>query len=114
MANYKEITGTGTSWRRAKKVIIDNPAHSSLPKTALFIEEDAVSINEKIISTDAGSVTAYFNPQDGIELRDPQTGEKTGVIVGQTYLYQLLYSLYMQTAENRDNYKPIDIGSSEN
>lgn len=100
MANYKEQTGSGTSWTRAKQVIINNNYNST--KNILFFEEDIATVGDKVFQSSAGMVTAAFDPEYLINLRDPQTGEKTGNVIPQSVIYQAIYSLYLDLAEARD------------
>lgn len=109
MSNYKETTETGTAWRRARQVLIKND-YDSPQKTIIFTEEDIVSIGDRVIKTDAGMLVATYAPENLISLRDPNTGEKTGNVILQSLVYQALYSLYLETAENRDqNISPVQI-----
>jgi len=108
MANYKEITGSGSSWTRAYRVTIENPIKPSVinPLKMIFLEEEVVKLDEKIVTNHSGSVTLFYDPQGGIELLDIETGEKTGALISQQYVYTILYSLYMHGAYLRDNELP--------
>ena len=107
MANYKQTTGTGTTWRRAKQVLIKNDI-SAAQKTILFFEEDIANIGNKNFTNDAGILQTNYKPEYVINLRNPQTGELTGNVITQALVYQALYSLYLDVAELRDN--PVDLG----
>ena len=100
MANYKETTGTGTSWKRARQVIINN--NYSGTKNIMFFEEDIAELGGNVFRTDAGLVTTTFDAEAIIPLRDPETGERTGNVISQALVYQALYSLYLDLAESRD------------
>ena len=100
MANYKEQTGSGTSWTRAKQVIINNNYNSA--KNIVFFEEDIATVGDKVFQTNAGMLNTPFNAQALINLRDPETGEKTGNVLPQALIYQAIYSLYLDLAEARD------------
>ena len=102
MANYKETTGAGVSWRRAKQVIINNPLEATTSKQIMFIEEDVVSLENNIFKKDAGFVSTNYDKDYLISLRNPETGEKTGTTISQSIIYQALYSLYLDIAEARD------------
>ena len=102
MANYKEVKGSGTSWRRAKQVIINNPLETNTGKQIMFIEEDVVSLDGNVFKKDVGFVSTNYNKDYIINLRDPATGERTGTTISQSVIYQALYSLYLDIAENRD------------
>lgn len=100
MANYQETTDLASAWKRCNRVIVDNPLDAT--PSVRFYEENVVSMPIAKVRADAGTVTAQFNPDEQIMLRDPQTGELTGAYVTQAHLYQAIYSLYMQLALRRD------------
>lgn len=101
MSNYKETTGAGTTWRRAKQVLIRNDINSD-KKPIMFFEEDLANVGGKNFTNDVGVIQTNYNPEYVINLRDPQTGERTGNVITQALVYQALYSLYLDTAELRD------------
>jgi hypothetical protein len=100
MANYKEQTGSGTSWTRAKQVIINNEYAGN--KNITFFEENIAQLGDKIFKTESGILSTRFDPEYLISLRNPETGEKTGNVILQSLVYQALYSLYLDLAEARD------------
>lgn len=102
MANYRETTAEGTSWRRAKQVAIYNPLEAIASKDILFFEEDVVVIGDKTFHTDSGIVKAVYDPEGVVQLRNPQTGELTGDTIEQKVVYQALFSMYLDAAEARD------------
>lgn len=108
MANYKEQTGSGTSWTRAKQVIINNNYNST--KNILFFEEDIATVGDKVFQTSAGMVSTPFDPQGVISLRDLGTGERTGNVISQATIYQAIYSLYLDLAEARDMVQEPPLG----
>lgn len=101
MANYKETTGSGTAWKRARQVLISNDLNNP-EKTILFFEEDVATIGDKQIKADSRLIQTVFDPEASISLRDPTTGEYTGNTVSQYLVYQALYSLYLNLAEAQD------------
>lgn len=102
MANYRETTAEGTSWRRARQVAISNPLDANSIKEILFFEEDVATLGDKTFHTDSGIVKAVYEPDAVINLRNPQTGEFTGNTLLQKEVYQALFSLYLDAAEARD------------
>ena len=112
MSNYQETTGSGTAWRRAKQVIINNNYVG--PKNVMFFEEDVVLLGDKVFKTEAGMVSSDFDPTYLIQLRDPETGEKTGNVISQAMLYQALSSFYIDLAEKRDIKYQQPVNISEN
>lgn len=105
MPNYKEVTGSGTMWTRCYQIVINNP-YGGLVKSARFFEENVVTIDSTIMQSNRGFIDKTFDPAALIELRDPSTGDKTGQTITQGELYNILYSLYMNTAIERDNFQP--------
>lgn len=116
--NYKQTNLAGTSWVRCKSISITNPlpggtevSYDSITKrqiltpivpTAYFQEEKVISIDDVQNTIDIGICTKKFNPTDIINLRNPETGGLVGTTATHGDLYVLLYSLYLQTAEERD------------
>ena len=104
--NYKETNLTGTAWTRCRAVTINNPLQSSLvdagSPVAYFQEEQVISMEGANLMRDSGACSARFTPNGVIHLRDPETGEATGETVTHAALYAILFSLYMQTALERD------------
>lgn len=101
MPNYQETNAQATAWRRCNRILVENPSGQQ-PRIKLF-EEDIVNINGKIISKDCGVLDEAFSPSSVVMLRDYPSGELTGAYVTQEYVFQVLYSFYMQCAEQRDN-----------
>lgn len=110
MANYKETNLAGVSWVRCKNITITNPIAGAVESgslkplipTAYFKEEKVISIDGIQNTIDVGICYKSFNPTDVINLRNPETGELIGTTATHEELYVLLYSLYLQTAEERD------------
>ena len=113
--NYKETSLAGTSWVRCRAITITNPLagteeldHTGQPigPTAHFTEEKVVTMEGADLRIPAGSCSKPFSPTDTITLLDPATGEATGATVTHAALYGILFSLYMQTAVERDVTNP--------
>ena len=111
--NYKQTDVVGVAWTRCRAVTIVNPLKGKgainplngqeQGPMAFFQEEEVLSIPNNIITTDKGAISKDYVPTDTIPLLDPATGNPTGESVTQAQLYQILYSLYIQTATARDN-----------
>jgi len=101
VANYNETVGTGTMWTRCHKIVIENP-YLGLEKVIKFFEENVVTINNKIIVKESSTVKNSFNPNSTINILDPETGQSTGETITHQELYNILYSLYIQSALERD------------
>lgn len=109
MSNYKETVAEATTWKRCKHIEIFNPLNTG--KYARFNEEEIIQVNGRVLpSYSAGSCETVFDPTANIMLRDVETGELDGTYVTQAHLYQILYSLYMQTALNRDTIQELANG----
>lgn len=108
--NYKETNLTGTAWTRCRAVTINNPLQSSLvdagSPVAYFQEEQVISMEGANLMRDSGACSANFASDGVISLRDLVTGDLTGATTTHAELYQVLYSLYMQTALERDAVTP--------
>ena len=98
--NYREQQATGMEWRRCSTLHIYNPL--SGPKTCRFDEENAVQVGAKEITVPDGYLEKTFDPVATFPLLDPATGQPTEVTMTHGQLYQALFSLYMQTAIERD------------
>lgn len=99
--NYKESTINCTTWTRCRTVTVQNPVGET-PK-AYFQEEECVALpNEQIIKRDLAAVQKEFSPSSTFPILNPQTAEPTGETATHADVYALLFSLYMQTAMERD------------
>lgn len=97
---YQSVESTGSAWTRCASVSIDNRINST--PSATFVENRVCEVAGTSVESFKGSFTVGFDPLQDIQLRDPETGLLTGETAPQAYLYQLLYSLYMQKALERD------------
>lgn len=102
MPNYNEVTAPGTAWRRAYRIVIENPLEPSVQKSIRFFEEDVATIGTRTLKETKGTIEAFFDPFEEIVLRNPATDEMTPITITQQYLYQILYSLYRNKADDRD------------
>lgn len=100
MAQYQEQTGQGQLWQRCYSITIDNPLGGGA--TITFNEEKVMAIGAEVVKTPFTMCRKRFNPQALFPLRNPQTGELTGQNMTHLELYNILYSLYMHTAQQRD------------
>lgn len=102
MANYRESALAGNSYTRCKELYISNPMAGMGSPRVTFIEEEVLNIDANTRQVDAGSCKKIFNSPELIALRNPITSELTGDTLSHEMLYVILYSLYMQTALERD------------
>lgn len=100
MSDYKETHVTGKKWQRCNVVHIDNPYQAQ--PTVTFAEQEVAEVDGATFQTQLGQIVLPFDPAATINLRDPSTGELTGTTVTGGDVYAALYSLYIQSALERD------------
>jgi hypothetical protein len=102
MADYKEQIATGKSWQRCHRLVIENPM-GSIGKVIMY-EERVIDLEGTKVSNQVSFCEKTFDPITGtITLLNPETNEPTGQVVTHLELYNILYSLYIQTALARDS-----------
>lgn len=100
MPDYKETTVTGVAWQRCHTVTAHNPLDGQ-PRVE-FQEEKIVVLDGEPIRQWAPGCSVDFAPDAAVPLLDPATNTPTGESITHARIYQALYSLYMQTATDRD------------
>lgn len=100
MPDYKQSSVAGTSWQRCHTVTV----HNQLGQTPRieFQEEKVINIDGANIPQWVGGCTKDFSPTGSFPLLDPATNAPTSQTMSHGELYVALYSLYMQTALERD------------
>lgn len=102
MANYKEEQLNGAKWQRCNAVHITNSygvtPHIIFGEEQIVLVEGSPPIRININS----QCVAAFNAQSVINIINPLTGEMTGAQYTHQQLYEILYSLYVDTALKRD------------
>jgi len=99
MANYQESAVSGTQWRRASRIVIDNPQQGN--PTILIVEDTATQLGDSVINQPSGNLSATVEQGATFPLVNPATGE----VIGESShdeVYALIYSLYMHLATQRD------------
>ena len=99
MSDYREQAVEGRTWRRCKRLDVINESDT---KFVLFHEEDVAQVGDRQFKTPLSYIRKDFDPENTIDLVDPATGEKTGAQVTEGYLYQILFSAYYASAQERD------------
>lgn len=99
---YQETQVTGSRYRRAKYVNINN-SKGQVPQISFEEERITVLDDGKSFSESVGSLSTAFDATSIIPLLDPETGEDTGNTMTQAEVFQALYSLYFKLAAERDN-----------
>jgi hypothetical protein len=105
MSNYNETNVVGSTWTRCSSVYISN-VYDSVPSIT-FGEQQLIVLenqNPLVVNTN-NSCSALFDANGSIIVLDPATGNPTGQTVTQQQLYDILYSLYIATAAERDAQK---------
>lgn len=101
MADYKEANVAGTEWQRGCRVIIENPSGEA--PYVVFIEEVATNLNGKVITRPLqGNLRLAFDPAKTFPAFDPTTLAQTGATYTHQQVYEIVFSLYMATALERD------------
>ena len=100
MQNYKESNISGVEWQRCHTVTIQNQLASV--KKIDFQEEKVIDINGKIYHEWIAGCSKDYDSSASFPIVDPTTGVETGQTMTHQELYAALYSLYMQTATERD------------
>ena len=100
-SNYQESQVSGTTWRRARRVVIDNPFQGQ--PQVIFAEEKIAMLDGEVIKSALGTLTLDFDPEKTIDLLNPQTGEPVGASMNYGEIYAIIFSAYMAAANERDN-----------
>lgn len=100
MPNYMESSVVGTQWRRACRVLIENPLND-LP-SIMFVEENALSLADDVHTSICANLNAPFDSAVSFPVLDPATDLPVGRDATHGEIYALLYSLYMSLAKARD------------
>lgn len=100
MPEYKQTNVSGEAWQRCHQVVIENPLNA---RPLIRFDEERVAVAPGAPGrVPLGSLSAPFDPDAEIPLRDPQTNALTGKAITHADLYTALYSAYMQQADARD------------
>ena len=100
MPDYKETSTTVTQWQRCWSVTVTNNLNE-VPVIA-FAEERVIAMPEGAVRRPVPGCGRPFNAAEAFPLLNPATNQPTGALMSHSELYQALYSLYMQTAKERD------------
>lgn len=101
--DYQERQVIGRQWTRCVGIRIFNPLEG-VPHI-MFIEQEAIALADgrvTVSQSPGGDVTVAFDPDAGIDLYDPATGEPTGEKATHGQVYAMLYSAYLTAARARD------------
>lgn len=106
--NYRESAISGTSWVRCNHIIIENP-YRMTPRISMY-EQQVVTVGDQSLITPPpvpGPLVVEFSLDGTFPLLNPETGEpimdgETPVLATHQQIYQILYSLYVHAAAERD------------
>lgn len=101
MANYKESDVTGVVWQRCHTVQISNQLNQE--KSIFFQEEKVYNLDGDDMKKYVDGCGKLFQSGQSFPILNIQDGSETGKTMTHDELYQALYSLYVQTATERDN-----------
>lgn len=94
MADYLETTVTGKTWRRAVRVVCDNPLGGT--PTVNFVLQDVIKIDGVPTFKDAGNLydsLTVENAFEPIQLIDPTIDAIVGTIT-RAEIHAAIYSLF--------------------
>lgn len=101
MPNYQQSDVSGVSWKRASRIVLENPINS--PGGVLIVEEVAMDLGDGTTLTNpVGNLGTVFQPGALINLYNPLTGLPTGATITHDEFYAMAYSVYMTLAAERD------------
>ena len=103
MQNYKETIVSGTSYVRAREVVVSNVIDGY--KGIMYCEEEVSILGEKIMREGIGAIHQEFTAENAsteFPLLDPVTNEQIGSTATFQDVYVLLFSLYYHLAAQRD------------
>jgi hypothetical protein len=101
MSFYNESNVTGVVWQRCHTVQISNQFNQD--KSIFFQEERIYNLDGDDLKKYVDGCGTVFKSGDTFPILDISDGSDTGKVMSHEALYQALYSLYMQTAKERDN-----------
>lgn len=100
MPNYNESSISGSVWQRCHTVVVNNQIKQTPVIT--FQEEKVIVLEGDDIHQGVDGCSKPFSPTGTFPMLDPETNLPTGQTMTHSELYAVLYSLYMQTALERD------------
>lgn len=110
MPNYNETNVSGIAWQRAYQIQINNRVNQ-MPNI-IFYEEEAIDLPSGPITKHIGQLVENFtDPLKEFNLIHPLTGDVIGIAKYQDFQV-LLYSLYMNLVNARDN-PPVVVPTPE-
>jgi len=103
MANYNQKEVSGNAWTRAFQITVDNPYNGT--PSILFSEENILDLGDRLINGRSGMLEQQLTMENAFTqfpLLDPATNNETGALANYAQLQQMLHSIYMYLAKERD------------
>lgn len=82
--NYQESAVTGTTWKRACRIFVENPLNGA--PSMMIVEEEAIVLGDKTITNVCANLTVRFDPNNADHMA----------------AYATLNKLYVAAREERD------------
>lgn len=101
MTTYIKQTADGQPWQHCYTLTMDSPLEGTPVFT--FHEETVIKFGETILKQPITACRAVIEPGKRIPILDPITGQSSGQTATHEEIYKYVYSLYIQTATDRDN-----------
>ena len=98
--NYNESNVTGSEYTRCNGIRITNPI--GMTPSVVFSEERATLLTGRTMTEQAGEISLAFDPSKVITLVNPETLEPTGQTTTYGAVYGILFSAYLNAAQERD------------
>ncbi len=96
--NYKEVNISGYQWLRCSRVTIENQYKT--PPVINLHEDVLTDIGEDHHIKPNRIYSVMFEPSKTFPVLNADTGEPTGAVMTHAEMYQLLWSLYVETSSN--------------
>jgi hypothetical protein len=100
---YKEASVSGNTWVRSNRVTIDNPLNGT--PTILYGEEIVYEIGDDVIKTQTSGLDKQLTVDNAFtefQVLNTETNEEIGQVATYYQVRQLLHSLYVHLAKERD------------
>lgn len=83
--NYAEQTATGTSWKRAVRIVVENPLGKA--PTLMIVEEEALVFGDKTITNPIANLNVTMDLSNPLHVQ----------------AYEVLNAIYVEARELRDS-----------
>lgn len=116
--DYQYSEMMGARWKRASRVVVENPYSSDVVSATISItEQEALRIGDgssgEVYTRDVATLTDNFDPHASFDIFDPNTLKPTGNKITQGEVYAILFSFYLKLAEERDAQLALEKAESD-